>query len=195
MSGFGRTGEWFAVDHWKVEPDIMTMAKGLTSGYAPLGAVAMRSEIAGFFSERVFQSGLTYNAHPISLAAAIANIRVFQEDRLVEHARAAAPILRRFLTDLGEQHPSVGEVRSIGLFGAIELVRNRKTKEPMAPFDGSSPEMAALRKYALNHGLYLYTHWHTLLVIPPLIITEEQLAEGFAILNKALEITDQSVTD
>jgi taurine--2-oxoglutarate transaminase len=102
------------------------------------------------------------------------------------------PVLRRFLTNLGEQHPSVGEVRSIGLFGAVELVRDRKTKEPMAPYNGSSPEMAALRKYALDHGLFLYTHWHTLLVIPPLIITEEQLAEGFALLDKALEITDRA---
>jgi taurine--2-oxoglutarate transaminase len=190
MSGFGRTGEWFAVNHWKVVPDIMTMAKGLTSAYAPLGAVAMKPEIAAFFKDRVFQSGLTYNAHPISLAAAIANIQVMQEDRLVEHARLMGPVLRRMLTDLGEQHPSIGEVRSIGLFGILELVKDRKTKEPLAPYDGSSPEMAAFRKYLLDHGLYSYTHWHTALIIPPLPITEEQLAEGFSILDKALDITD-----
>jgi len=190
MSGFGRTGEWFAVDHWKVVPDLMTMAKGLTSGYAPLGAVAMKPEMAEFFKERVYQSGLTYNAHPISLAAAIANIQVMQEDHLIEHARAMGPILHRMLADLGEQHPSVGEVRSIGLFGILELVKDRKTKEPMAPFDGSSPQMTALRKYMLEHGVYLYTHWHTVLIIPPLIITEEQLEEGFAVLDEALKITD-----
>ena len=190
MSGFGRTGEWFAVDHWKVVPDLMTMAKGLTSGYAPLGAVAMKPEIAEFFKERAYQSGLTYNAHPISLAAAIANIQVMQEDHLIEHARAMGPILHRMLADLGEQHPSVGEVRSIGLFGILELVKDRKTKEPMAPFDGSSPQMTALRKYMLEHGVYLYTHWHTVLIIPPLIITEEQLEEGFAVLDEALKITD-----
>ncbi|RPI29733.1 MAG: aminotransferase class III-fold pyridoxal phosphate-dependent enzyme [Chloroflexota bacterium] len=193
MSGFGRTGKWFAVDYWGVVPDIMTMAKGLTSAYAPLGAVAMRDEIADFFRDKVFQSGLTYNSHPISLAAAIANIRVMQEDHIVEHAQAMGPVLRRFLTDLGEQHPSVGEVRSIGLFGIIELVRDRKTKEPLAPFNGNSPEMVAFRKYMLDHGVYLYTHWHTALIIPPLIITEEQLAEGFSVLDKALEITDQAV--
>ncbi len=192
MSGFGRTGKWFAVDHWNVVPDLMTMAKGLTSAYAPLGAVAMRPEIAAFFNERVFQSGLTYTAHPISLAAAIANIQVMQEDHLVEHAAAMGQVLHRLLTDLGEQHPSVGEVRSIGLFGILELVRDRKTKEPMAPFNGNSPEMVALRKDLLDHGLYLYTHWHTALIIPPLIITEEQLAEGFAILDKALAITDKA---
>ena len=190
MSGFGRTGEWFAVDHWKVVPDLMTMAKGLTSGYAPLGAVAMKPEIAEFFKERAYQSGLTYNAHPISLAAAIANIQVMQEDHLIEHARAMGPILHRKLADLGEQHPSVGEVRSIGLFGILELVRDRQTKEPLAPFDGSSPQMAAFRKYMLEHGVYLYTHWHTVLIIPPLIITEEQLEEGIRVLDEALKITD-----
>jgi taurine---2-oxoglutarate transaminase len=193
MSGFGRTGAWFAVDHWGVVPDLMTMAKGLTSAYAPLGAVAMQPEIATFFKDKVFQSGLTYNAHPISLAAAIANIQVIQEDGLVEHARQMGAVLHRKLADLGEQHPSVGEVRSIGLFGILELVRDRRTKEPMAPFDGSSPEMTAFRKYLLDHGVYLYTHWHTALIIPPLIITEEQLEEGFEVLDEALKITDQAV--
>jgi taurine--2-oxoglutarate transaminase len=193
MSGFGRTGKWFAVDHWNVVPDLMTMAKGLTSAYAPLGAVAMRTQIAEFFNERVYQGGLTYNSHPISLAAAAANIQVMQEDHIVERAAAMGPVLHRMLTDLGEQHPSVGEVRSIGLFGVIELVRDRKTRQPMAPYNGASPEMAALRQYMLDHGVYLYTHWHTVLIIPPLIITEEQLAEGFAVLNQALEITDRVV--
>ena len=116
-----------------------------------------------------------------------------QEDHIVEHAAAMGPVLHRMLTDLGEQHPSVGEVRSIGLFGVIELVRDRKTRQPMAPYNGSSPEMTALRQYMLDHGVYLYTHWPTILIIPPLIITEEQLAEGFAVLNQALEITDRVV--
>jgi taurine--2-oxoglutarate transaminase len=194
MSGFGRTGKWFAVDNWSVVPDIMTMAKGLTSGYAPLGAVAMRDEIAAHFNQRVYQGGLTYNAHPISLAAAIANIQVIKEDHLVERAAALGPVLYRMLTDLGEQHPSVGEVRSIGLFGVIELVRDRRTKEPMAPFNGASQEMTALRQYLLDQGVFLYTHWHTVLIIPPLIITEEQLAEGFSILDEALNITDRSAS-
>jgi taurine--2-oxoglutarate transaminase len=193
MSGFGRTGKWFAVDHWNVIPDLMTMAKGLTSAYAPLGAVGLRPEIAEFFKDRVFQSGLTYNSHPVCLAAAIANIQVMQQDHLVEHAAEMGPVLHRMLTDLGEQHPSVGEARSIGLFGILELVKDRRTKEPLAPFNGNSPEMTAFRKYMLDHGVYLYTHWHTVLLIPPLIITEEQLAEGLAILNKALEITDAAV--
>ena len=192
MSGFGRTGKWFAVDHWNVVPDIMTMAKGLTSAYAPLGAVAMKPEIAATFDERVFESGLTYTSHPISLAAAIANINVMREDKIVEHAAAMGPVLKRKLTDLGEAHPSVGEVRNIGLFGIIELVKDRKTKEPMAPWNGTSPEMTAFCKYCLDHGLFLYTHWHTVLIIPPLIITEEQLAEGLKVLDEALEITDKA---
>ena len=192
MSGFGRTGKWFAIQHWDVVPDLMTMAKGLTSAYAPLGAVAMRPEIANYFNERVFQSGLTYNSHPISLAAAIANIQVMQQDRLIEHAAEMGPVLHRMLTDLGEQHPSIGEVRSIGLFGVIELVRDRRTRQPMAPFNGTSPEMTELRNNLLEHGLYIYTHWHTILVIPPLIINQEQLKEGFTILDQALAVADRA---
>jgi taurine--2-oxoglutarate transaminase len=194
MSGFGRTGKWFAIEHWDVVPDIMTMAKGLTSAYAPLGAVAMRPEIAAAFDEHAFESGLTYTSHPISLAAAVANISVMREDKLVEHAAGMGGVLRRMLNDLGEAHPSIGEVRNIGLFGIIELVKDRKTKEPLAPWNGSSPEMIALRKYCIDHGLFLYTHWHTVLIIPPLIIDEEQLKEGMDVLDKALEITDKAVT-
>jgi taurine--2-oxoglutarate transaminase len=193
MSGFGRTGKWFAVDHWDVVPDLLTMAKGLTSAYAPLGAVAMKPEIAAAYNDVVYQGGLTYTAHPISLAAAIANINVMRDDLIVEHAHEMGPVLHRMLNDLGEQHPSVGEVRSIGLFGIIELVRDRKTKEPLATWNSSSPEMNALRKELLAKGLFLYTHWHTLLIIPPLVITEQQLAEGFAILDEALSKTDKSI--
>jgi taurine---2-oxoglutarate transaminase len=193
MSGFGRTGKWFAVDHWNVVPDIMTMAKGLTSAYAPLGAVAMKPQIAAKFDETAYKAGLTYTSHPISLAAAIANIKVMREDKIVEHAAAMGPVLKRMLTDLGESHPSVGEVRSIGLFGIVELVKNRETKEPIAPWNSSSPEMTAFKKYCFDHGLFLDVHWHTALIIPPLIISEEQLKEGFDVLDEALKITDQAV--
>lgn len=195
MSGFGRTGKWFAVNHWNVVPDIITMAKGLTSAYAPLGTVAMRTEIAEFFKERVYQGGLTYNAHPISLAAAIANIEAIKEDNLVERATSMGDVLQDHLEELKENHTSIGDVRSIGLFGIIELVRNRKTKEPMAPFNSSSPEMIKLRNYILDNGVFLYTHWHTILIIPPLIITEEQLSEGFQIVDEALNITDAVVEE
>ncbi len=193
MSGFGRTGKWFAVEHWNVIPDIMTMAKGLTSAYAPLGAVAMKPEIAAHFDEVVFKSGLTYTSHPVSLAAALANISAMQADGVVEHAAAMGPILQRLLAEMSAKHPSVGDVRSIGLFGVLELVKNRQTKAPMAPWNNSSPEMAAFKKYCLEHGLYLDVHWHTALIIPPLIISEEQLREGFAVLDEALKITDAAV--
>ncbi|MCF6277776.1 MAG: aminotransferase class III-fold pyridoxal phosphate-dependent enzyme [Anaerolineales bacterium] len=194
MSGFGRTGAWFAVDNWDVTPDIITMAKGLTSAYAPLGAVGMTDAIAAHFDDHVFRSGLTYTAHPVSLAAMVANIRVMQADKLVENAASLGSSLKRMLADLGEAHPCVGDVRSIGLFGILELVKNRETKEPLTPWDSSSREMAALTAYCREHGLFLYTHWHTVLIMPPLRITEAQLAEGFAVLDEALKITDEAVT-
>lgn len=193
MSGFGRTGKWFAIENWNVTPDIITMAKGLTSAYAPLGAVAMKPEIAAAFDEHAFESGLTYTSHPISLAAAVANIQAMREDKVVEHAAGMGAVLRRMLSDLGEAHPSIGEVRSIGLFGILELVKDRKTKEPLTPWNGSSVEMLALRKYCLDHGLFLYTHWHTVLIIPPLIISEQELKEGFDVLDEALKITDRTL--
>jgi len=195
MSGFGRTGEWFAVNHWDVVPDIMTMAKGLTSGYAPLGLVAMKPEIAATFNEKVYEGGLTYNGHPISLAAAIAVIDVMQQDKLVEKARESGEILKGMLQDLKEKHRSVGDVRSIGLFAAIEVVKNRHTKEPAAPFGGSSLEMSALHHFLLDNGVYLSTHWNIILLIPPLIITQAQLAEGMSLIDQALNITDKAVTN
>ena len=192
MSGFGRTGKWFGVEHWNVIPDLMTMAKGLTSAYAPLGAVAMKTEIAAAFNNIVYESGLTYTAHPVSLAAAIANINVMQEDKIVDHAARMGVVLRRLLNDLGEKHESIGEVRSIGLFAILELVKDRSTKEPMAPWNSTSLEMNAFRKFCLDNGLFLYTHWHTVLIIPPLIITEDQLLEAIGILDRALLITDKA---
>ena len=194
MSGFGRTGKWFAVEHWNVVPDMMTMAKGLTSAYAPLGAVAMKPEIAAAFNEHVFESGLTYTSHPISLAAAIGQYpRACKRISWSSTPRQMGQVLYRMLTDLGEAHPSVGEVRNIGLFGILELVKDRKTKEPMAPWNGSSPEMAAVKKFCTENGLFLYTHWHTVLIIPPLPINEAQLQEGFDVLDQALEISDRAV--
>ena len=192
MSGFGRTGAWFAVNHWNVVPDMITMAKGLTSGYAPLGAVAMRPSIAHAFADRVFQGGLTYNGHPISLAAAIANLLVLRDDGLIEAAATRGRTLARLLRELGEAHPSVGDVRSIGLFGAIELVKDRSTREPLAPFNASSPEMDSLRGFLLEKGLFVNTHWNLVLVIPPLIITDAELHEGFSILDDGLKLVDAS---
>jgi len=194
MSGFGRTGEWFAADHWKVVPDIMTMAKGLTSAYAPLGAVAMKSEIAAAYNDRVYEGGLTFNGHPVSLAAAIANINVMKSDRIVENAREMGKVMADMLAELVERHPSVGEVRSMGLFGIIELVKDKLTREPLSAWNTNNTTMKAVRKYLLDHGVFLYTHWHTILLLPPLIITPDQLAEGFAVLDQALDIADREVS-
>jgi len=193
MSGFGRTGKWFAVDHWDVVPDMITMAKGLTSAYVPLGAVGMRRTIAAQFAESPFPSGLTYSAHPLACAAALATIAVMEDDRLIEKADQMGAVMSRLLADLAAQHPSVGAVRSIGLFGVVELVRNRQTREPLAPFNGTSPEMAALGKFFREQGLFTFLRWNYFFTNPPLTITRDELSEGFAIIDRALTITDKSV--
>ncbi|HXL90134.1 MAG TPA: aminotransferase class III-fold pyridoxal phosphate-dependent enzyme [Streptosporangiaceae bacterium] len=194
MSGFGRTGKWFAVEHYGVVPDIITCAKGLTSSYLPLGAVGLRRHVAEHFEKNVFAGGLTYNSHPVCLAAALATIEVFEQDGLVEHAAKMGDVMARHHQELAAKHPSVGAVRNIGLFGVLELVRSRETGEPMAPFNGSSPEMQALLRYLLDNGVYTLLHWNQVMTNPPLSITEAQLAEGFEVLDQALEITDKAVT-
>jgi len=194
MSGFGRTGKWFAVDHYGVVPDIITCAKGLTSSYLPLGAVGLRPHVAEYFAKNVFAGGLTYNSHPVCLAAALATIEVFEQDGLVEHAAKMGDVMARHHQELAAKHPSVGAVRNIGLFGILELVRNRDTGEPMAPFNGSSSEMQALLRYLLDNGVYTILHWNQVMTNPPLSITEAQLAEGFEVLDQALDITDKAVT-
>jgi taurine---2-oxoglutarate transaminase len=193
MAGFGRTGEWFAVDHWKVVPDLISMAKGLTSAYVQLGAVGMRRQIADHFAKNVFYGGLTYNSHPLACAAALATIAVYEEDNLIERARDMGVVMRGLLEDLKTRHPSVGATRNIGLFGIVELVRNRETLEPMAPFNSASPEMSALGKYFRQEGLYTFVRWNTFFTNPPLCVSEAELCEAFAIIDKGLEITDQAV--
>jgi len=193
MSGFGRTGAWFAVDHWNVVPDIMTMAKGLTSAYVPLGAVGMRRAIAEHFRDRVFYGGLTYNSHPLGCAAALATLQVYEDDRLIDNAKRMGALMSDLMTDLALRHPSVGAVRSIGLFGLVELVRNRQTKEPLAPFNGSSEEMAALGRFFRQEGLYTFVRWNTFFTNPPLCIAEADLREAFGIIDRGLEITDRAL--
>jgi taurine--2-oxoglutarate transaminase len=193
MAGLGRTGAWFAVDHWKVVPDLMTMAKGLTSAYLPLGAVAISQPIADFYEQRVFYGGLTYNAHPMCLAAAVATLRVMKQDDIVGNARRMGAVMAKLLADLAARHPSVGDVRSIGLFGCIELVKNRKTKEPMAPYGGTSPEMQKLSAHLKEQGVFNFTWYNMLHTNPPLVVTEQELREVFAQIDQALEITDAAV--
>jgi taurine--2-oxoglutarate transaminase len=186
MAGFGRTGEWFAVNHWNVVPDLMTMAKGLTSAYLPLGAVGMRRPIADHFRDHVFQGGLTYNSHPMSCAAALATIDVYEEDDLIGNAKRLGPVMTDLLTDLARRHPTVGAHRNIGLFGIVELVRDQKTKTPLAPFGGTSPEMKKLGALFRELGLYTFTRWHNFFTNPPLCISEAELREGFGIIDTAL---------
>lgn len=193
MSGFGRTGEWFAVNHWKVVPDMITMAKGITSAYVQLGAVGLRGSIAKAFADKPFPGGLTYNSHTLACATALATIAVYEEEGLLENARKMGRILRERMTALEKKHPSVGTTRSIGLFGIFEVVRDRKTYEPMAPFNGHSDEMTALGKFFRENGLYTFVRWNTFFTNPPLIITEAQLNEGLDIVDRVLEITDRAV--
>ena len=193
MSGFGRTGEWFAVNHWHVVPDILTMAKGLTSAYVQLGAVGMRQAVADQFKDKVFASGLTYNSHPLACAAALAAIETYEEEKLIENARRMGAVMTDLHADLARRHPSVGAVRSLGLFGIVELVRNRKTRAPLAPFNGTSEAMKALAKFFRDEGLYTFVRWNTFFTNPPLSINESEMRQAFAIIDKGLEITDRYV--
>jgi taurine--2-oxoglutarate transaminase len=194
MAGFGRTGKWFAVDHWGVTPDLMTMAKGLTSSYLPLGAVAMNHRVADKMDSMYYSGGLTYSSHPVSLAAALATIRVYEEDRLIENAARLGPVMREHHQRLAARHPSVGATRNLGLFGIVDLVRSRDPWTPITPFNGTSDEMKAIGKFFRENGLYTMVINNSIHTNPPLCITDEQLAEGFEIIDRALEIADQAVT-
>lgn len=195
MSGFGRTGEWFAVNHWGVVPDLITMAKGLTSSYVPLGAVGMRPKIYEYFKDKVYFGGLTYNSHPLGCAAALAAIRVLEEDGLIERSRKMGEVMARHHQQLYDKHPSVGLIRNIGLFGLLEVVKSRKTMEPMCPFNGASDTMKAMVKYFDDHGLSTFVRWNNVMTNPPLCITEEELAEGFEIIDGALGIADAAMEE
>ena len=193
MAGFGRTGEWFAVNHWNVVPDMLTMAKGLTSAYVQLGAVGMRRPVADHFKDKVYYGGLTYNSHPLACAAALATLQVYEDDHLIEQARRMGVVMKELLADLQKRHPSVGAARSIGLFGLVELVRDRAKRQPLAPFNGTSDEMQALSRFFRDQGLYTFVRWNTFFTNPPLCITEAELREAFGIIDKGLEITDRAV--
>jgi len=195
MAGFGRTGKWFSIDHWNVVPDIITMAKGLTAAYVQLGAVGLRRKIADHFKDNVFYGGLTYNSHPLACACALATIAVYEEDKLIERAATIGVLMNELLADLARTHTSVGAVRSIGLFGVVELVRNRRTMEPMAPFNGTSPEMQSLGRFFRSEGLYTFVRWNTFFTNPPLCITEAELREAFAIIDRGLVDMDSTVEE
>src|SRR3954453_19774831 len=194
MAGFGRTGKWFGVENWNVVPDILTVAKGINSGYVPLGAMVVSEPIAEWAKPRYFAGGLTYSGHPLACASGVASIEAFREESIVENAAAMGDVFREELGRLAERHPSVGDVRGLGCFWGLELVKDRETREPLVPYnatgDAEKP-VAALAKRALERGLYLMTHWNVVMVVPPLTITREELDEGIAALDEALSVADE----
>jgi len=191
MCGFGRTGAWFAVDHWKVAPDLIAFAKGVTSGYVPLGGVIISDEIAHSFDERVYPGGLTYSGHPLACAAAVATMSAMHEEGIVENAAMVGRnVIGPGLNELAERHPSVGEVRGLGVFWALDLVVDRATKEPAAPYGGSSPAMDELVAACKERGLIPFTNFNRLHVVPPCTISESEAKEGIAILDEALKTVD-----
>src|SRR5436309_4301882 len=196
MAGFGRTGKWFGVDNWDVVPDILTVAKGINSGYVPLGAMVVREPIAEWLRSKVFAGGLTYSGHPLACASAVASIEAFQEEGIVENAAEMGDVFRTELARLQDKHPSIGDVRGLGCFWGLELVKNRTTREPLVPFNGTgdaTKPVTAMAKRALDRGLYLMTHWNVCMICPPLTITREELDEGIAVLDDALSVADQFV--
>jgi taurine---2-oxoglutarate transaminase len=194
MAGFGRTGKWFACEHWDVVPDILTMAKGINSGYVPLGAMTVSEPISEWLRDRFLAGGLTYSGHPLACASAVASIEAFREEGIVENAAEQGEYLATALPALAERHPSIGDVRGLGLFWGLELVRDRDTREPLVPFNAggeAAAPVARLAKAALERGLYLMTHWNVVMICPPLTITRDELDEGLATLDEVLAIADE----
>src|SRR5919205_3647704 len=198
MAGFGRTGRWFACENWDVVPDILCVAKGINSGYVPLGAMIVSEPIAEWVRGKYFAGGLTYSGHPLACASAVASIEAFREEGIVEHSAEMGPAFEEALRGLADRHPSIGDVRGLGCFWGVELVKSRETREPLVPFNGTGEAAAPvtrLAKHALDRGLYLMTHWNVIMVVPPLTITREELDEGVTILDDALAIADEYYAD
>ena len=193
MAGFGRTGKWFAIDHWGVVPDMITMAKGLTSAYVQLGALGMRRKIADHFADKVFGAGLTYNSHPLACATALATIGVYEEDGLIERAAESGKKLRAHHERMKAKHPCVGPIRNIGLFGIIELVRDPKRGEPIAGFNQTVPEMVALGKFFRENGLYTIVRWNGFFTNPPLNISDAELDFAFDVIDRGLAEVDRAL--
>jgi len=198
MAGFGRCGEWFAVDHWNVTPDLICFAKGVNSGYVPLGGVIISDRIADTFRERQFPGGLTYSGHPLACASAVASINIFKEEKIVEHARHLGnDIVGPALQKLKEKHPSVGDVRGLGVFWAIELVRDRATREPLVPFNAAGADnkpMVDVITACKAQNLWPFTHFNRMHVVPPLVITDQEMRDGLAIIDEALNVADSYYT-
>ncbi len=195
MSGFGRTGTWLATQHYGIKPDIVTCAKGLTSGYMPLGAVIVSDNIAQYFETHFLAGGLTYSGHPVSLAAAIANLGVYEEENLFEHTRELGKHLGQRLETMKQKYACVGDVRHIGLFSLLELVKDKQTKEPLAPFNGTSPEMNKLAAHLKSKHIYAMLRFNWAFVCPPLVITKEELDYGLDVYEEGLALIDQMIAE
>ena len=196
MSGFGRTGKWFGFMNHDIVPDMIAMAKGLTCGYLPFGCLMVSDKIASKYDEAMLPLGLTYSAHPVSCAAALATLKIYEEDRLIENAAAMGKYIEQRVEEMKADHPSIGDFRNTGLLGCIELVKNRDTKETMAPFNAKPDEMAVMNKVAAkikDAGMYTFVRWGFIFIAPPLCVTKEQVDEGLAIISEAIKIADQSI--
>ncbi|HET7683894.1 MAG TPA: aspartate aminotransferase family protein [Marmoricola sp.] len=195
MTGFARCGEWFAVDHWGVVPDLITFAKGVNSGYVPLGGVLISDQIAATFDDRPYPGGLTYSGHPLACASAVASINAMRDEGVLEHARALGEdVIGPGLRSLADRHPSIGDVRGLGVFWAIELVNDRGTREPLVPFNASGPAAAPMTELVAackERGLWPFTHFNRLHVVPPCTTSAEEVREGLAILDEVLSIADR----
>ncbi|MBK6622827.1 MAG: aminotransferase class III-fold pyridoxal phosphate-dependent enzyme [Saprospirales bacterium] len=194
MSGFGRTGKWFAIEHHEVAPDIMCMAKGFTSGYIPLGAVIVSEPISRHFDDKVMAIGLTYSAHAVACAAALENIRIIEEEGMVDNAARMGRYLESKAEGMKDKHPSIGDFRTTGLLGCFELVKNRQTKEPITPWNAKPQDMEVTNKMAASiraNGMFTFVRWNWIFTAPPLCITEEQIDEGLDIISKAISIADE----
>ena len=196
MSGFGRTGKWFAFEHHDIVPDMITMAKGLTCGYLPFGCLMVSDKIAAKYDDNYLSLGLTYSAHPVSCAAALEVINIYEDDNLIGNAHAMGKYLDLRIEEMKTKHPSIGDWRNTGLLGCLELVKNRNTKEPMAPFNAKPDEMVVMNKIAAKIrelGMYTFVRWGFIFIAPPLCVTREQIDEGLAIISEALKIADAEV--
>lgn len=194
MSGFGRTGKMFAIEHHDVTPDIMCLAKGLTSGYLPLGGIVVSDKIAKFFDNNPMTIGLTYSAHAVLCAAALENLRIIEEENLVEKAAEMGKYLESEVEKLKEKHPSIGDFRNTGLLGCIELVKNRQTKEPITPWNAKPNEMEVTNKMAAKIrelGMFTFVRWNWIFIAPPLNVSKEEIDEGLHIISQAISIADQ----
>jgi taurine--2-oxoglutarate transaminase len=193
MAGFGRTGKWLATQHYGIKPDIVTCAKGLTSGYMPLGAVIVSGEIADHLENNMLWTGLTFSGHPVSCATAIAVLAVYEEERVFENVERQGAYLAERLEVMRTKYACVGDARYKGLFSMLELVRDKTTKEPLVPYGGSSPEMSKLAAYLKSRHLHTFVRFGTFFIAPPLIITEEELEYGLSIIEDALAEVDQMI--